>query len=185
MAARPAPWIGDCIRDLLPPCGKRPLLLWRVDRDLPCGLRGHVLGQIPIPTVEKELLEGEDAGECARPHSPPEIREGRNHEGTVPADDEGSTRGSPASAGSATDLTWNAASLGGSDRYEPYPFESRQLPGGHLLALIEAGQSASHLTEARIEELLKHPQFRLCLEHYISTRADISSPLLGRYPRPP
>lgn len=104
MATRPAARTGYCIRDLLAPCRKRALLLRGVHPNLARRLRRHVPRQVPVPTVEKELLEGEDAGERAGPHSPPEIREGRNLEGTVPADDERSSRGSPAFRESAAEL---------------------------------------------------------------------------------
>ena len=105
MATRPAAGTGDRIRDILAPCSKRPLLLRRVHRNLLRGFRGDFRRQVPVPTLETELLEGEDAGERASSHSPPEIREGRNLEGTVPADDEGPSRGSPASPESLTGLT--------------------------------------------------------------------------------
>jgi len=43
----------------------------------------------------------------------------------------------------------------GGDRHEPHAFESSQLIGRHMLAWTEPGPLASHLLEARIEELLE------------------------------
>jgi len=107
MDSCPAAWTSNRFRSLPSSCVKRPLLFWRVLCSLPLGLRCYLLRQVPVPTVEKELLEGENGGERACTHYTPKIRQGRNLERTVSTNDEGPSRGSPASRESTTDMTRN------------------------------------------------------------------------------
>ena len=64
------------VRDFPAPRDEWPLLLRRIPRNLPRHLRDLVPCQVPVSTVEKELLEGQDASKRAGPHSTSAICEG-------------------------------------------------------------------------------------------------------------